>query len=189
MLDIVMHSVILFVLVNPPLSACERRSCRSRLSDWLHTGSIQFDKSGRKRQWRRYANGKTLEQNASIGHVPNIFIYLLCHIYPGVPHHILCTELNTSRNDVYRSGHVPKRPARPAPRNRTVAARRGLQRVRRSRKYINTSKFPTVKVAIFYGIVLIPLVSLICPFRCTLSLYWQCVYVHSVTTVQSVGPY
>ena len=66
MLDIVMHNVIIFVLVNPPLSACERRSCRSRLSDWLHTGSIQFDKSGRKRQWRRYANGKTLEQNASI---------------------------------------------------------------------------------------------------------------------------
>ena len=66
MLDIVMHNVILFVLVYPPLSACERRSCRSRLSDWLHTGSIQFDKSGRKRQWRRYANGKTLEQNASI---------------------------------------------------------------------------------------------------------------------------
>ena len=61
-----MHNVILFVLVNPPLSACERRSCRSRLSDWLHTGSIQFDKSGRKRQWRRYANGKTLELNASI---------------------------------------------------------------------------------------------------------------------------
>ena len=27
---------------------------------------MQFDKSGRKRQWRRYANGKTLEQNASI---------------------------------------------------------------------------------------------------------------------------
>ena len=41
MLDIVMHNVIIFVLVNPPLSACERRSCSSRLSDWLHTGSIQ----------------------------------------------------------------------------------------------------------------------------------------------------
>ena len=40
MLDIVMHNVIIFVLVNPPLSACERRSCRSRLSDWLHSGSI-----------------------------------------------------------------------------------------------------------------------------------------------------
>ena len=66
MLDIVMHNVIIFILVNPPLSACERRSCLSRLSDWLHTGSIQFDKSGRKRKWRRYANGKTLEQNASI---------------------------------------------------------------------------------------------------------------------------
>ena len=66
MLDIVMHNVLIFVLVNPPLSACERRSCCSRLSDWLHTGSMQFDKSGRKRQWRRYANGKTLEQNASI---------------------------------------------------------------------------------------------------------------------------
>ena len=69
MLFIVMHNVIIFLLVNPPLSACERRSCRSRLSDWLHTGSIQFDKSGRKRQWRRHANGKTLEQNASIGSV------------------------------------------------------------------------------------------------------------------------
>ena len=70
MLDIVMHNVnvIIFLLVNPPLSVCERRSCRERLSHWLHTGSIQFDKSGRKRQWRRYANGKTLEQNASIGY-------------------------------------------------------------------------------------------------------------------------
>ena len=57
MLDIVMHNVLTFLLVNPPLLACERRSCCSRLSDWLHTGSIQFDKSGRKRQWRRYANG------------------------------------------------------------------------------------------------------------------------------------
>ena len=66
MLDIVMQNVIIFLLVNPPLLACERRSCRSRLSDSLHTGSIQFDKSGRKRQWRRYANEKTLEQNASI---------------------------------------------------------------------------------------------------------------------------
>ena len=66
MLDLVMHNVLLFVLVNPPLSACERRSCCSRLSEWLHTGSIQFDKSGRKRQWRRYANGTTLEQNATI---------------------------------------------------------------------------------------------------------------------------
>ena len=27
----------------------------------------------------------------------------------------LCTEFNMSRNGVYRSGHVPKRPARPAP--------------------------------------------------------------------------
>ena len=69
MLDIVMHNVIIFLLVNPPLSACERRSCLSRLSDWLHTGSIQFDKSDRKRQWHRYANGKTLEQNASIKQV------------------------------------------------------------------------------------------------------------------------
>ena len=65
--DIVMHNVHIFLLVNPALSACERRSCCSRLSDWLRTGSIQFDKSGRKRQWRRYANGKTSEQNASIG--------------------------------------------------------------------------------------------------------------------------
>ena len=32
MLDIVMHNVLIFVLVNPPLSACERRSCCSRLS-------------------------------------------------------------------------------------------------------------------------------------------------------------
>ena len=29
----------------------------------------KFDKSGRKRQWRRDANGKTLEQNASIVHI------------------------------------------------------------------------------------------------------------------------
>ena len=64
-LDIVMHNVLTFVLVNPLLSACERRSCCSRLSDRLHTGSIQFDKSGRKRQWRRYANGKTLEQQGT----------------------------------------------------------------------------------------------------------------------------
>ena len=33
------------------------------------------------------------------------------------------------------------------------------------------------KVAIFYEIVLIPHVC--CSFRCTLSLYWQCVYVHA----------
>ena len=66
MLDIVMHNVLIFLLVNPPLLACERRSCCSRLSDWLHTGSIQFDKSGRKRQWRHCTNGKTSEQNASI---------------------------------------------------------------------------------------------------------------------------
>ena len=66
MLDIAMHNVHIFLLVNPARSACERRSCCSRLSDWLRTGSIQFDKSGRKRQWRRYANGKTSEQNASI---------------------------------------------------------------------------------------------------------------------------
>ena len=66
MLYLVMHNVLIFVLVNPPRSACERRSCCSRLSDWLHTGSIQFDKSGRKRQWRRYAIGTTLEQNATI---------------------------------------------------------------------------------------------------------------------------
>ena len=66
MLDIVMHNVLMFLLVNPPLLACERRSCCSRLSDLVHTGSKQFDKSGRKRQWRRYANGKTSEQNASI---------------------------------------------------------------------------------------------------------------------------
>ena len=65
MLDIVMHNVLTFVLVNPLLSACERRSCCSRLSDRLHTGSIQFDKSGRKRQWRRCANGKTLEQQGT----------------------------------------------------------------------------------------------------------------------------
>ena len=62
-----------FLLVNLPLLACERRSCCSRLSDWLNTGSIQFDKSGRKRQWRRYANGKTLEQNASI---PDVWLFL-----------------------------------------------------------------------------------------------------------------
>ena len=61
-----MHNVIIFLLVNPALLACERSSCRSRLTDWLHPGSIQFDKSGRKRQWRRYANGKTLEQKPSI---------------------------------------------------------------------------------------------------------------------------
>ena len=64
-----MHNVHIFLLVNPALYACERRSCCSRLSDWLRTGSIQFDKSGRKRQWRRYANGKTSEQNASIDNV------------------------------------------------------------------------------------------------------------------------
>ena len=69
MLDIVMHNVHIFLLVNPALSACERRSCCSRLSDWLRTGSIQFDKSGRKRQWCCYANGKTSEQNASIDNV------------------------------------------------------------------------------------------------------------------------
>ena len=61
-----MHNVLIFLLVNPALSACKRRSCCSRLSDWLRTGSIQFDKSWRKRQWRRCANGKTSEQNASI---------------------------------------------------------------------------------------------------------------------------
>ena len=37
-------------------------------------------------------------------------------------------------------------------------------------------------VDICYGIVLFPLVC--CFFRCTLSLYWQCVYVHSVTAGQ-----
>ncbi len=39
------------------------------------------------------------------------------------------------------------------------------------------------KVAIFYEIVLIPLVC--CSFQCTLSLCWQCVYVHGVTAGQS----
>ena len=39
------------------------------------------------------------------------------------------------------------------------------------------------KVHIFYGIVLIPLTCF--SFQCTLSLYSQCVYVHSVTADES----
>ena len=46
-------------------------------------------------------------------------------------------------------------------------------------------RFPKVnvnKVDIFYGIVLILLAC--CFFRCKLSLYWQCIYVQSVTAAQ-----
>ena len=50
-LDLVVHNVLIFVLINPPVSACECRSCYSRLSYWL-----QRDTLARKRQWRRYAN-------------------------------------------------------------------------------------------------------------------------------------
>ena len=39
------------------------------------------------------------------------------------------------------------------------------------------------KVDIFCGIILIPLAC--SSFRCTLSLYYQCVYVHSITAAQS----
>ena len=44
--------------------------------------------------------------------------------------------------------------------------------------YSHLKVFNVNKVAIGYGIVLIPLVYF--PFRCTLSLYCQCVYVHIV---------
>ena len=109
-----MHNVIIFVLVYPSLSACERRSCRSRLSDWLHTGSIQFDKSGRKRQWRRYANGKTLEQNASnIKHTNiNVFRKECLKLYVTIIHYNDVNRKNTllkhfSSNKVERvSTHV-----------------------------------------------------------------------------------
>ena len=40
------------------------------------------------------------------------------------------------------------------------------------------SKWNVNKVNIFYGIVLILVAS--CSFRCTLQLYWQCLYLHSV---------
>ena len=65
-LDIVMHNVLIFELVNPPRLSSERRSCYSRLSSWLQTGSTQCDTLARKRQWCRYANQSTVEQNASI---------------------------------------------------------------------------------------------------------------------------
>ena len=94
MLDIVMHNVHVFLLVNPALSACERRSCCSRLSDWLRTGSIQFDKSGRKRQWRRYANGKPPTKT------PRWFSYFSSHL--RVP--LACSyvgEQNAHRPDNY----------------------------------------------------------------------------------------
>ena len=45
-------SVRTLLLLNLPLVVCECRSCYSRLSAWLHTGSIQFDKLARKCQWR-----------------------------------------------------------------------------------------------------------------------------------------
>ena len=35
-----MHNVLIFLLVNPRLSARERRSCYSRLSAWLHTRDL-----------------------------------------------------------------------------------------------------------------------------------------------------
>ena len=34
-LDLVMHNVLIFLLLNHPLSARERRTCYSRLSTWL----------------------------------------------------------------------------------------------------------------------------------------------------------
>ena len=51
-----MHTVLRFVLVNLPPSACDRRPCYTRLSFRLQTGSLQRDTLARKRQWRRYAN-------------------------------------------------------------------------------------------------------------------------------------
>ena len=39
------------------------------------------------------------------------------------------------------------------------------------------------KLNIFYGMVLIQLLS--CSFRCLLSLYWQCVYLHSIIADQN----
>ena len=43
------HCTNIFIK-NPPLPACERRSCYSRLSPWLQTRSIQRDTLARKRQ-------------------------------------------------------------------------------------------------------------------------------------------
>ena len=51
------------------------------------------------------------------------------------------------------------------------------------RKIPRFAKVNAYKVNIFYGIVFIQLVY--SSFRCILSWYWQCVYVHSVTAAQS----
>ena len=57
---------LIFLLIRSPLLACKRRSCYSRLSSWLQTGSMQRDILARKRQWHCYANESTIEQNSSI---------------------------------------------------------------------------------------------------------------------------
>ena len=114
MLDTIVHNVLICLLVNPPLSACERRSCCSRLSDWLHTGSVQSDKFARKCQWRRYSNLKTLEQNASIAcrhllqlllHVSRPYLncsYIICCVYFYRIVHI-CVIFSVKRKEEYEA--------------------------------------------------------------------------------------
>ena len=70
-----------------------------------------------------------------------------------------CTELNMSRNGVYRSGHVPKHPARPAPPEQNSVDSSRIAMSTSVAKVYSHFKVPNVnKVAIFYGIILIPLV-------------------------------
>ena len=70
----------------------------------------------------------------------------------------LCTELNMSRNGVYRSGHVPKRPACPAQNsgNSSLIAMSPISiHVYRESSHFKVSNVN--EVDIFYGIVLIQL--------------------------------
>ena len=74
-----------------------------------------------------------------------------------------------SLNGVYRSGHVPKRLERSEPPEQNSGDSSRIAMSTSVAKVYSHFKVSNVnKVAIFYGIVLIPLVC--CSFRCTLSL-------------------
>ena len=60
------------------------------------------------------------------------------------------TELNMSRNVVYRSGHLPKRPARPPlPEQNTGESSRIAMSTSVAKVYYHRSKFPTPIKSLF----------------------------------------
>ena len=95
MLDLVMHNVRIFLLINPPLSASERRSCYSGLSSWLQAGSIQCN---------------TLPENGNGAATPQFNDMDLAMLSVDVLFHFTVPRYNTSRA---AASHARSRPTHP----------------------------------------------------------------------------